>query len=397
MVSERTRSIGKKIAFRTLVFALIAITRISFASETISDGCMELPEKRVVDAILNQQYAQAQILADALNLDHALIPSSKFYRALAVWHQGYQQENVKLKVSGIAALRKAIHAMHNKLSTAPPRVSSLAMGLSKGHTARVLLENAQYVSGYEMGMQAKDHLDQFRALSDESDIGFDDSGLLVGLFEVYTHDFVTQNQWLKRNIVRRGDRENGITLIENAVNGRSIFASEAMRALLTDVSWRTPRTCKYVDATDYFGRQFFANKDFATLRQGLLLKCGHTNQAKYANEDYKKYSDLPAGMEKILIKARLRIFADLGNFDYIDKYQVPAELEIHRQLAYANALDVASKRTRAYKEYERLAASTDTPTAIRSVAKVRLHYPYDRPEKIEIPQFKVSFVEKDRC
>ena len=391
------RSIVKKISTSVLILATIAVSSITCASAQTSVQCEELAEKQIVDAILNQQYAQARKLVDTLDLDNALIPSPEFYRALAIWHQGYQEDKVKLKKKGIAGLRSAIRMMQSRLSSRPPRTASLALGLSKGHTARVLLENAQYVSGYEMGMQAKQHLNRFRDLSNESEIGFDDSGLLMGLYEVYTHELLEQNQWLKENIATRGDRQKGISLIESAVNGRSIFSSEAMRALLTDMSWRTPETCKYVDAMDVFGHEFSINRDFVTLHQGLLLKCGYTDRAKRANEHHAMQSDLPDNLREILVKARLRILADLGDFESLFQFDVPAGLEMHRQLAYANALDIAGERDRAYEVYELLASSTGSPVAIRSVAQVRLNYPYHRPEKIEVPQFKLSSSGKSSC
>lgn len=397
MFIEIVRPLVKKITTSALILATITISNISGASEKTPVQCAELPEKQIVDAILNQQYAQARNLVDTLNLSNALIPSPDFYQGLAIWHQGYQRDNVKLKKKGIASLRIAIREMQSRLSSTPSRTSSLALGLSKGHTARALLENAQYISGYEMGMQAKQHLNRFRSLSNKSELGFDDSGLLLGLYEVYTHDLLEQNQWLKENIANRGDRNKGISLIENAVNGRSIFSSEAMRALLADISWRTPETCKYVDAMDTFGQKFSGNKDFVTLRQGLLLKCGHTDRAKYANEHHAMQSDPSTGLREILVKARLRILADLGDFKSLYQFSVPTGLEMQKRLAYANALDIAGERDRAYEEYKFLSSSTETPVAVRSVAQVRLHYPYHRPKKIEVPQFKITSMKKKGC
>ncbi|MGI9317439.1 MAG: hypothetical protein ACR2QW_08925 [bacterium] len=369
----------------------LIITSHAIASETVdTEVCSGLPEKQIVDAILNQQYTHANLLANELDLNQAVIPSSAFYQALSIWHQGYQLEDMKIKKKGISALRKSIGAMQKTLATAPPHISSLALGLSKGHTARALLENEQFFAGYEIGMEARKHIEQFRELSNESDIGFDDTGLLLGLYEVYTHDLLGENQWLARKILSRGDRNKGISLIENAVNGRSIFASEAMRTLLAEVSWRTPETCKYVEAIDRIGHQFQGNHDFVVLRQGLLIKCGHIEMARLAHVDYSEQMKDQSINQEQIDKARFRILADLGDYKTLDDLTTTAKLEPYRQLAFANALDAAGQRQKAYEIYNRLSSSNDQPASIQSVAKVRLQFPYRPPIKSVVPQFKIN-------
>lgn len=379
-----------------LILVLVIPLGSAVASESINTQCGPLPEKQIVDAILNQQYGRARELTDGLNLAVAIIPSTTFYHGLATWHSGYQTGETRLKKAGISALRKAVKEMQVSFGSATKK-SSLALGLSKGHTARALLENEQYISGYELGMQARQHIDEYRSLSNETAIGFDDTGLLLGLYEVYTHDLINQNQWLGSKIVSRGNREKGIRLIESAINGSSIFATEAMRALLAEVSWRTPDTCKYTDAVDRIGHQFSENNDLAVLRQGLLLKCGYLNRAQRAHESYASQENIGSGMREQMEKARFRILADRGDIDSLFALFTSDHLEPYRLLAFANALDIAGERPRAQEIYQHLFSTNDTPATVKSVAKVRIRFPYNRPTKINVPQFELRISDSDHC
>lgn len=379
-----------------LILVLVIPLGSAVASGSKNTQCSSLPEKQIVDAILNQQYGRARELTDALNLAEAIIPSTTFYHGLATWHGGYQIGEIKLKKAGISALRKSIKEMQVSFASGT-RKSSLALGLSKGHTARALLENEQYFSGYELGMQARQHIDEYRNLSSETAIGFDDTGLLLGLYEVYTHDLIEQNQWLARKIVSRGNREKGIRLIESAINGSSIFATEAMRALLAEVSWRTPDTCKYADAVDRIGQQFSENNDLAVLRQGLLLKCGYLNRAQRAHDSYASQEIVSAGMREQMEKARFRILADRGDIDSLLELSTSDHLEPYRLLAFANALDIAGERPRAQDIYQQLYSMNDIPLVVKSVAKVRIRFPYNRPTKIDVPQFELRISDSDHC
>lgn len=368
----------------------------SVASETTNTQCGPLPERRIVDAILNQQYGRARELTDTLQLGEAIIPSTTFYHGLAIWHRGYQTGETKLKKAGISAMRKSVKEIQVSFA-AGSKKSSLALGLSKGHTARALLENEQYFSGYELGMQAKKHIEEYRSLASETTIGFDDTGLLLGLYEVYTYDLNNQNQWLARKIVSRGNREKGIRLIESAINGSSIFATEAMRALLAEVSWRTPDTCRYADAVDRIGQQFSENNDLAVLRQGLLLKCGYLNRAQRAHDSYTSQEIISAGMREQMEKARLRILADQGDIDSLVEFSTSDHLEPFRLLAYANALDIAGERPRAQDIYQKLYSMDGIPLTVKSVAKVRIRFPYHRPARIDVPQFEFGISDSDHC
>ncbi|MGB5706314.1 MAG: hypothetical protein WBM41_05750 [Arenicellales bacterium] len=364
----------------------------------IKQSCVGLPEKSIVNAILNQEYDFAERLINDLNLGQAIIPSTSFYRALGVWHRGYQQADAAIKKKGIFSLRRSIKDLHKKPTSDSlnPR-DLLALGISKGHTARALLENEQYLAGYEMGMEARQHILDFRSVSSETDIGYADTELLLGLFEVYTHDLLNTNKWLKGRMSHRGNREKGIDLIENAVIGDSIFAVEAMRALLAEVSWRTPEFCKYTEAIDYIGSEFPRNHDFAVLRQGLLLKCGRLEMARSANQAYVEQSAKDNILEDQIEKARFRILADSGDYQTLMTLSTNDNLDPYRQLAVANALDVADQRQQAYELYRSLYRSEVNPAAVKNVAKVRLRFPYRSPPRIMVPQFKVRGIAANDC
>lgn len=373
----------------------------AIANSTESDikqSCVGLPEKSIVNAILNQEYDFAERLIDDLDLDQAIIPSASFYRALGTWHRGYQQVDEEIKETGIFDLRRSIEGLYKKLaSDSLTSRDSLALGISKGHTARALLENEQYLAGYEMGMEAREHILDFRSISSETDIGYDDTELLLGLFEVYTHDLLNTNKWLKGRIKHSGNRDKGIDLIENAVIGDGIFAVEAMRALLAEVSWRTPEFCKYTEAIDYIGSEFPRNHDLAVLRQGLLLKCGQLEKARRANHAYIEQSAKENILEDQNEKARFRILADSGDYQTLMTLSTDDNLDPYRQLAVANALDAADQRQQAYELYRSLYQSKENPTAVKNAAKVRLGFPYRPPTKILVPQFKVREIAANGC
>jgi len=384
--SGRLMLVIRRYWLRPFLYLLVGFSVTMPASVLASQQCIVIAERQLIDAILNQDQAVFEKRLQLFEEENAIIPSKDYYEAMNTWHQGYQEKNALIKKSGIKALFKAISNLERRLNESPPYQRNIALGLTKGHTARILLENDQFIAGYNLGIEAKDHIEQIFDSLSEATPGFNDAGFLLGLYEIYTSELTDKDHWLIRRIADRGNRRRGLALVEKAISENSIFATEALRALLGEVQWRMPEFCHYLDRIDDAGQRYPGNADLSILRQGLLLKCGHVDRAREANQFYTSQKDLPDAMLEQIKKAWLRISADLGDVTALEQNKVFGDENPYQQLAHANALDVSNRRQEAIKIYRHLLESSNSPQQVQSVARVRLKYPYSAPRRITMPQ-----------
>ena len=363
-----------------------------------ADLCNRSEERQIVDSILATNYQRANALIDRLDVNAAVIPSKEFYSALSQWYYGYQFEDKKRKKSGATAMMAAINNLDAKLQAihsshtddAAVTRSHLAAGLSKGHGARILMEGGAIYSGYKLATAALAHLDQFLAAASPETQGYHDAKFLRGLYEIYTHDLKTRSNWLAGLISYRGNRHLGIALIEKMINEPAIFAIEGMKSLLAEVSWQTPDICQYRDGIDLIGDRFAFNRDFITLRQGLLLKCGFFERALLVNQEYRGRVIQSKLAQEILNKSELRIRAGLGMAEEIDQVKISEKLRADQLMAKANALDVRGQRDAALSLYLKIKRNQGISKVYRTVATSRIKYPFHRSIKRNVPQFIVS-------
>ncbi len=350
--------------------------------------CAVIPERNIVDAILNQSYtntAEAEVESVVADLDEskALIPEVDFYHGLAIWYRGYQNEDLAQKKKGINKLRQVAQLVEDKYPQSTGR-NHLIVGIVKAYTARALFEDEQIVKGYYMGIDAVNRLDQFLANAKETTPGYHDAQFLMGLYSVYTHNLKTRSHWLIGTVNSVGNKKEAIRNIHKAIQSNAVFAAESARSFLAEVNWRTPEICRYRDLAEGTSEMLPNNLDLALLAQGLLLKCGHSDAAWEINNRFHSRSDLSAAVHTKMLKARLRILADQGKITEISRLELPDELETYRLLAKANAADVSASRQQAVEGYQSLLHNNFASKEIKRAATVRLDYPYKEPRQIQV-------------
>ena len=257
----------------------ICLCGFAFLPSTASFSCQYDPERTLVDAILNQDRERFDVVAGATSGSTMRIPSVEFYSALFTWYQGYQTNNKKQKFKGIDQLRKAVSSIREGFADEHSAKNLLASGLMHGHFARILLDSERLLEGYRNGMLARQQIRRYLELASADAWGQPDAGMLAGLYEVYTHDLQNRFHWLIGTIDYRGDRDLGISLLEKALGGQGAFATEALRALLGEVSWRLPDFCRYIEVAETRAKALERNRDLAVLAVGLLIRCGRPERA----------------------------------------------------------------------------------------------------------------------
>jgi len=377
----------------TIILAVIVHLHVGTAFATTFD---EGQERRIVDAILNQNYVadhSIETMINALDIERALIPEPDFYRSLALWYRGYQNEDNVLKKRGIRSLQK-LSKKAEEIYVSGTQTNNFIVGIIKAYTARALFENKQVIKGYYTGLDAVERLQKFSASASAETAGYYDAKFLLALYSVYTHDLKNRDHWLIGTVHSVGNKKESISNIHMAIKSNAIFASESARSFLAEVQWRTPDICNYRDLAQNGQTTLPNNLDFALLAQGLLLKCGYPDMALEINNRFHTRTNFPEPVSNKLLKARLRILTNLGNTDQINALNLPATLRSHQKLALANSLDVNRKREQAVAIYQNLVDDTGIAKDIKRVAMVRLTYPYRRPKRIanieELSQLRIS-------
>ncbi len=385
--------------FRNIVVTVVAVLvtglcadRPTFADDT---PCQDTPERLVVDAILNADYQHAKSLIGKFSSKEWLIPSSEFYTSLATWHQGYQSQNQSLKSHAIAGLRRAIKTLEARYqSSGDSLTSTLALGLSLGHGARILIENKQFLIGYGLAKKASRQVSWFLENADSSIPGYADASLLQGIIEIHTANIQNSSHWIVGKIGRHGNRGLGITMLEHAINKNAVFTNEAVRTLISELSWNTPDICRYRQLTNHTAQRLYQNIDLAILRMGLQLKCGYPKRAKLANQEYQEiFASHPQQIQ--FQKAKLRIYANLGLYKDLSEIELKLDSIPEASFAIANAMDVAGLHQQAIDRYRKLIENDESSDSLIRAAQIRLRFPYYPPKRITIPQFK--FTPRNTC
>ena len=360
--------------FRAVLFAVVlAAFGIPLVAQA-NAPCGFPAERKIILALMNHDAEASTAALASLDERNALIPSRDYYRALGNWLAAYQRDDQDDKRQAIRDMRSAVANLNDHW---PRDNRGPGLGIATGHLARVLLEDEQFVRGYKSGMRAVELLERYLESADATDPGYSDAKFLEGIYEVYSADIRNRASWLPRSFRHRGNRIKGLRLIESAIYSDAVFAVEAGRMLLAEVSWRTPEFCRYTDMIDGLGEQLPRNLDIAILRQGLLIKCGMAERALSVNDTYRADQFLP---RKQLAMARLRILASLGKVATLSA-SFDQNLEGHRQIALANAHDVAGNRDQALAIYRQLAESDRADNTLRQVAAVRQRFAFQAPER----------------
>ena len=140
----------------TLVAAVVATAQ----------ACEEAAERLVVDAILDERPADANRWLTELDLERARIPSRAFYRALNSWWGASRSGDAKQAAAAVDQMAAAVDELSTRNRQRRTLDSLAAVGIARGHLARVMVASERYTEALATGTRAIDELETYLESSD---------------------------------------------------------------------------------------------------------------------------------------------------------------------------------------------------------------------------------------
>ena len=372
------------------LLALLAITALLTAQSARGADCADFPERIVLDAALDLDFASAERTLEVISPGNAIIPSSDFYRALLNWIQATTSGDRELGNKSTDDLQRAVGALKRNHQLEPDPDRFLAWHLSAAHTARILVAEKQLLTGYRLGLESTQALkkvvyDQSYRIDQRAA-----AALATGLYYVYLNYIPDEFEWIKPMLKSEGSIDQGRELIEFSIRNSPQFSPEAARSLFMEVPWTTPAQCRLLELAEQLAQNYPNNTDLSIVLQGTYLRCGHPDSSLDENERIRSiageagYTGLTEEPYRELLElGRIRALAQSGAVTEIQTLLDQQQQNPLYDYALANALDVANQRDSAVEHYNRLVESRDTPEYLRNSAIQRLTIPYRAPETID--------------
>ena len=381
-----------KIARALSRWSLVGLLAVGFSQSSLAStgDCEIVPERRIIDALLNLDTERASSLLGDVVPEVNLLPSANFYGHFIDWVAAAktgQQNGKRTAVNRLLSETEKLREIYLKKNDPD---AFLAWNLSAAHASRLLLENEQFVAGYNLGQPAVVNLKKYLKGDNVSESGRHAAHLVIGLFYFYTNSVPEKYEWAESLIRPTGDIDRGRMLIESVLSDSPRFAPLAARALLVEVPWSTPGICDYRDLARTMTARYPDNPEFSIALQGAALRCGYPEEAVqeqlrfrervagqtvtgFGNEDY----------DALLDQGWMRAMAATGNLAELNNFATDdPSMEWFRLYVQANGLDANGQRQLALEHYQVLAENDVVPEGLRKNAEMRIEIPFTVPETI---------------
>jgi tetratricopeptide (TPR) repeat protein len=361
------------ISVKSILFAIILSVFISSDLQ----ACEAVVGRSIIDKLINNQLRQAKVILNNHLKQSSDDPMNGFYEGTVLWAESGEGTDLKLSQKALLKLNKNLRATHTSLKK---NINAPKTRLSKGMTqmliARIHASRQEWIKAYRYGKAARHELQQLLTdYPDEKDVL-----LGLGLFEFYTGSVPPHLRWLTRLMRFSGDRQKGISMIQNAVRQSKILGPEAARVLLTEVIDNDrSQSCQYLSLAKDMRNKYRNNPQFSIASQVLLNNCGYPELALKENQDaiiqFSKYSKLVSELKL----QRLHILSNLGKTEEINQFKGLSKNDsYHRELTLGKAHDVKNMRQKAIEYYtkaQKLAANIEGLDSNLSY----LQKPYKKP------------------
>jgi len=343
-------------------------------------ACHFSDERKIIDALLDQNYHQTNRYLDELTLDKGLIRSKSFYRWLAAWSEAVDTENhnwIDLTIAELEQVLSELELNHAQWKSAD---TLLEAGMAAAFVARIKLHRASYRQGYRIAKRALKYLEDYTRHKSASHWGMLAVRFIFGLRQIHLTRMPNQLKFFYGIEAKENNIDRGRYRLEQIIKTPHPYASEAARTLLLETPWSKPAICSYQSLAEQMAFTYPNNPTFSLVSQAIYLRCGNPHRALFVYDRFSdRYQQTPE-WDSLSMMGRYRGLADTQRADLLvipnDQHR---DLEPYRLLALANAFDLRGERKRAITAYKKLLGFPRAPQSVMRSAQLRLNHPYSRP------------------
>ena len=294
-------------ALKSLTLLISALCAMLISANAIA--CDKAPEREVVDLILNADFREAGLQANALD-DNP--PGTRLlFRAIA--HLGEANNARGARYRRLMALAtETLDEVIAEGADASAR-AQLHLGMAEAFRARIHMENSEWLKAYRLGRKARDRLEQLSRQSQPPQ----DVYLVLGLFEYYTGSLPKALRWLSRLVAMSGDRERGLSQLQVAAKHATIAAPEAARVLFDEINSDAPDVCAWLEVNREMRQRYPDNPRLSLALQRNLRVCGQPLVALEENAVAQKQFRANTTFRQAFYAEEARSLRDLGDVESV--------------------------------------------------------------------------------
>ncbi len=349
----------------------VIVTTALLTVTTSGANCEIIPERKIVDLIVNLNFDHAAKIIDSeINLRH----SAEFYRTLSLWFQIQSRpDNKLLPRLAIKSAQQNLHASAARYASTSSADDLLSLGLGQFLLAVFYLDTGNWIKLWNLVTQGRQNLLQFTATSTSDG----DAWLPLGLLEVSAASTAWQSSPLGKISGFAGNQSTGINMIKRSIQSSEILAPIAATVLLNHVRAARQQTCSWVKLAQQMSSQYPSNPVFPLALQRLLIGCGQATHAFRINR--QSTGDLTRQQSIAQDSLLLKALSDMGKPQAIRQVSLLELDPIYKQLALGRAYDVISNRNSAIDHYKKFAQSSGIDQQFKRYSRKLITIGYSKP------------------
>lgn len=258
---------------RSIIIGAIIYVTVSGFSAAAGADCAQDSPRAIIDSMLNLDvYGTDQKIAqlEARDPNH---PMLDFLKAMAILNRAYTTTTIDRAVEdqALVPLIDAVKKARARVQSGDdsPQVQ-LALGLSQAFVGSIYFAHDKSLKAYRYASAGRTTLENLVAEHPE----MQDALLGLGLFNYYLGSIESKGmKWGAKMMGLEGDRELGLSYLEQAAQYAPNVAPVAARVLLMEVDMPDEEKCKYSSLAQEMHNRYPGNRIFDLIARIIPLQC----------------------------------------------------------------------------------------------------------------------------
>ncbi len=255
---------------RTLIISLLLAVALggSAMAECESDS-----PRAIIDAMINLDVAGTEQKIAQLEARNPSHPLLDFLKAMAILNRAYTTTTIDRAVEerALVPLIEAVKKARARIQAGDddPQVQ-LALGLSQAFVGSIYFAHDKSLKAYKYASAGHTTLENLVAEHPE----IEDALLGLGLFNYYLGSIESKGmQWGAKMMGLSGERDLGLSYLEQAAQSAPNVAPVAARVLLMEVEMPDEEKCRYASLAREMQMRYPGNRIFDLIARIIPLQC----------------------------------------------------------------------------------------------------------------------------
>ena len=256
-----------------LLWGVLMVATVTFGVGAVTADCEPDSPRAIIDAMLDLDVAGTEAKIAQLEARDPNHPLLDFLKAMAILNRAYTTSAIDRAAEerALVPLIEAVEKGRARIQRGDddPQVQ-LALGLSQAFVGSIYFAHDKSLKAYRYASAGHTTLENLVAEHPE----IEDALLGLGLFNYYLGSIESKGmKWGAKMMGLEGDRELGLSYLEEAARNAPNVAPVAARVLLMEVDLPDEEKCKYASLAREMHMRYPDNRIFDLIARIIPLQC----------------------------------------------------------------------------------------------------------------------------